>query len=131
MDSTSLSQLASQQYVLLTTFRRTGEAVDTPVWVAADGDRLLVMSASSAGKVKRLRHTSRVHLKPCSARGAVLGNAVPVMAEAEVKSDADTLVALDAALVRKYGFQYRLLRVGQKLRRKAQPSVALVITPAS
>lgn len=127
--STPLFGLASEQFVLLTTFRRTGEAVSTPVWVAPDGD-LLVTTDPASGKVKRLRHTATVRLTACSMSGAVAAGAEPVAALAAVHSDAETLAALDRALERKYGLRYRAIRAGQRLRGTAGKSVAVVVTAA-
>ena len=71
MPSTGGPDVADAKYVSLTTFRRpvyaasTGAPVSTPVWVVRDGDRLLVTTDASAGKVKRLRHTPAVTLRAC------------------------------------------------------------------
>jgi len=49
--------LAGAAYVQLTTFRRSGEPVRTPVWVAPavdDGDHLVVITVDDTGKTKRL-----------------------------------------------------------------------------
>ncbi len=48
-----LAELARSMFVLLTTYRRDGEAVPTPVWIADDGERLLVTTGAASGKVKR------------------------------------------------------------------------------
>lgn len=128
MDSTHLSDLAAQSCVLLTTFRRSGEGVGTPVWVAPDGDRLLITTDPGSGKAKRLRHTARVELVACSMSGVVRDGAVPVSAIAAVHTDPATLAVLDKVLLSKYGLQYRLIRMGKKLRRKAAASVAVVVT---
>ncbi|TYP88418.1 PPOX class F420-dependent oxidoreductase [Blastococcus xanthinilyticus] len=73
--------LPDSEYVSLTTFRRTGVPVATPVWAAADGDSLVVWTRADSGKVKRLRHTSRVTVAPCDVRGRVRGPAVEAVAE--------------------------------------------------
>jgi uncharacterized protein len=44
------------QFVSLTTFRPSGAPVATPVWVARDGDALVVTTAVDTGKLRRLRH---------------------------------------------------------------------------
>lgn len=120
--------LAHQEYVLLTTFRKTGAPVSTPVWVAPDGDELLVTTGGDSGKVKRLRHTSRITLAPCDMRGTPEPGAATVEATAQVLDDAETMARLDAALLRKYGVKYRVMRASQKLRGRKAPSVALVIS---
>ena len=57
--------IADSRYVSFTTFRRTGEAVATPVWMAPMPDgRLTFTTTGDAGKVKRLAHTARVLLRP-------------------------------------------------------------------
>jgi len=59
-----VTPLPSSTYVSLTTFRRTGVPVSTPVWAAPDGETLVVWTRTDSGKVKRLRHTSRVTVAP-------------------------------------------------------------------
>jgi uncharacterized protein len=61
--------LARHTYISLTTFRRDGRAVSTPVQCVADGDCLLVSTKSTTGKVKRLRHTPRATIVACDMRG--------------------------------------------------------------
>ena len=79
--------LGDERFVSLTTFRRTGEPVSTPVWVVRDGDELLVTTPDDSGKVKRLRHTARVELRPCSRSGSVPDDAVPVPGDARLVTD--------------------------------------------
>ena len=67
--------MGRQEFVSLTTFRRTGASVATPVWIAPDGDVLVVTTPVESGKVKRLRPDPRVELRPCSRRGAVADGA--------------------------------------------------------
>jgi hypothetical protein len=56
--------LAGEQFVSVTTFRRDGTPVPTPVWIAQDGDALVVTTPAGTGKVKRLRHDPRVEPAP-------------------------------------------------------------------
>jgi PPOX class probable F420-dependent enzyme len=79
--------------------------VATPVWAAPDDDTLVVWTRADSGKVKRLRHTSRVTVAPCDVRGRVTGPAVE--ATGELVADADRPRAL-AALREKYGLRFRL-----------------------
>ena len=60
------NKLADEKYVSLATFRRSGDKVATPVWVAPDGDDLFVFSEAKAGKVKRLRNSPRAELAACT-----------------------------------------------------------------
>ena len=67
--------LRGHQYALLTTFRKSGQPVPTPVWFAEDGGKVYVYTRSDSGKVKRIRAGGRVELAPCDARGTLLGPA--------------------------------------------------------
>jgi uncharacterized protein len=68
------AHLGGHKYCLLTTFRRDGTPVPTPVWfgVAEDG-RLYARSEAAVGKVKRIRHDPHVRVAPCTFRGKPLG----------------------------------------------------------
>jgi len=99
-----VERLARARYLSLTTFRRDGTPVATPVWVARQADELVVYTARSSGKVKRLRNNNRVLLAPCDMRGRVNGDVVE--GTARLRDDAESAISL---LRRKYGLQARLL----------------------
>ncbi|HEX9549982.1 MAG TPA: PPOX class F420-dependent oxidoreductase [Candidatus Limnocylindrales bacterium] len=69
--------LAGARFIDLVTFRRDGTPVGTPVLFVADAGRLLVRTASDAGKLKRLAHTAIVEIAPSDSRGRRLGAAAP------------------------------------------------------
>lgn len=91
--------------VALTTYRRSGVAVTTPVWIAPAGDVLVLMTGGSTGKVRRLRRDPRVQLQQCSARGRVGPGAPVVHAGAEIVADSGAQQPLLAALTREYRWQ--------------------------
>jgi len=72
--------VAGATYVQLTTFRRDGRAVPTPVHLVVDGDAAFFRTWDVAGKAKRLRHTSAVRIAPATFRGRPLGPAIPAQA---------------------------------------------------
>ncbi len=79
-----------EKYILLTTFKRDGTAVPTPVWVVPLGDGELGLWASSAsGKAERLAHTSRVTEQACDARGRVKPSTAPADATARLVTGAE------------------------------------------
>lgn len=100
-------------YVSLRTFRRSSVPVDTPVWAARAGDSFYIFSAGDAGKVKRLRHTRRVQIARCDARGGSVGEWLEGQAEI-LSRPADIAIAL-AALRDKYGWQMKIADWGSKL----------------
>src|SRR5260370_5947790 len=67
------SAIRGQKYISLTTFRKNGEKVATPVWFGEDGDKQYVMTRSDMGKTKRIRNNSQVQVAPCTIRGKVTG----------------------------------------------------------
>lgn len=117
----ALLALADEQYVLLTTTRRSGDRVPTPVWVARDGDGLVVTTGAEAGKVKRIRHTPRVTLQACDRVGRPRDGAPVIVAHATVHDDEASRAALDAALSEKYGVQYAAIRAMGRLRGRRSP----------
>jgi len=65
--------IAGQKYISLTTLRKTGVGVATPVWFGEEGGKLYVMTRSDMGKAKRIRNNPQVKVAPCSIRGKVTG----------------------------------------------------------
>ena len=88
------------RFVLLTTFRRDGTAVPTPVWTAPVDGVLGVWTSGSSGKVRRIRRNGAVTVAVCDRRGTPLGEAVP--AHAELLGAAGTR-RVRSAVRRKYG----------------------------
>jgi PPOX class probable F420-dependent enzyme len=123
----SLEQLGSEKYVLVTTFRKDGRAVPTPTWVVPDPAGLAVWTPRDAGKVKRIRNSGRVTVAPCDVRGNSSGD--PVEGRARIGDQADRL-RVGKALTRKYGLMGRLVLLGSRLRRGVHGTVAVLIEPA-
>lgn len=77
--------MANGRYLNLETYRRTGAAVRTPVWFAADPDAgepvFYVYTGATSGKVKRLRQASRARIAPSDGRGTVKGDWIDARAE--------------------------------------------------
>ena len=66
-------RLAKERYISLTTYRRDGRAVATPVWFVLDGTRTLVQTDASSGKAKRIRANGRAEVSACDMRGRTTG----------------------------------------------------------
>lgn len=110
--------LARAKYASLTTFRRTGVPVSTPVWIApaVDGSgRLAVITVDDTGKTKRLAHTDRVELRACDVRGRVSPGTPTYAGTAHVVRDADGIAAVRAAVVAKYGIPARFSDLVEKV----------------
>jgi uncharacterized protein len=118
----TFADVAKANYVLLTTFTKDGRPKPTPVWAAADGDRLLVISEAKAWKVKRIRNTSRVTLAACDIRGRPKSEAIEATA---VILDKSQTGAVYDAIGREYGLIGWVFNLFSKLRGGMQNNVGL------
>ena len=121
----TFDDIAKGKYVLLTTFKKDGTGVPTPLLGALDGDRLLMWTVTDSWKVKRIRRNPRVTIAPCDMRGNPQGEAVD--ARAEILDGHGTEKAR-AAVASKYGILGWLTVKGSVLRRGKDGSVGLAIT---
>ncbi|NNJ10103.1 PPOX class F420-dependent oxidoreductase [Chloroflexales bacterium ZM16-3] len=102
-DAAPFAALAGAEFMVLTTYKRSGDAMPTTVWFAQVDDRLYVTTQSHAGKAKRIRATPAVTVAPSDRVGAVSGPAAPGQARILGPEEAD---AAEASLRAKYGEQY-------------------------
>lgn len=114
----------------LATFRKSGARVATPVWVAKDGDALVVITPAESGKVKRLRNSGRVELSTSSRMGKVDDGAAVLKGEAVLLPDAET--ARVAKIFRqKYGIEFTIfMAIERVLARRQKKRVIVSILPA-
>lgn len=118
---------AHARYIALTTYRRDGTPVTTPVWPLGLEGRMFVGTTADTGKVKRLRRDARVRFAVCDARGRrILGP----WYEGEARTVDDPTLAgrFQRALARKYGWQYRLIMLVYRLRGAYRDRTILEIT---
>ena len=127
--------LGEEKYLLLTTFKRDGTAVATPVWVVAlDDGAVGFWTSSGSGKAKRLTHTGRVTVQPCDVRGKVVPGSAPRDAMAEVVTG-ERYDQIRDRITAKYGFMTKVTKVlgsiGGILKRNRIPygDVGVVLTP--
>lgn len=118
--------LEDERYVRLSTFRKSGEAVPTPVWFARLDDSLYVVTGRDTGKAKRIRNNPDVVLAPSDFRGRPKG---PDMRAVARLTDEQKGGAADQALRRKYGWQYRVFEFVENLRGAREDLVFLELHP--
>ncbi|WP_129675578.1 PPOX class F420-dependent oxidoreductase [Candidatus Chloroploca sp. Khr17] len=123
--STAFASLQGHKYLNLTTYRKNGEGVPTPVWFALQGERMYIVTQDNSGKVKRIRNNGKVTMAPSDARGKVLGEEVSGMARVLSFEEG---VAGDQVLQHKYGLMYRAFGFFWSLRRITP--VILEVIPA-
>ncbi|MEV0224519.1 PPOX class F420-dependent oxidoreductase [Streptomyces sp. NPDC050704] len=128
MDKTAFERLGAAKYLLVTSYRKNGTGVATPVWVVRDGETLGVWSAEDSWKVKRIRNRGDVLVGPCDARGNPTGEQIPATAEI---CDQDATERYRKLIARKYGVIGRLTMLGSRLRRGKSETVGIRVSPAS
>lgn len=98
-----MDPLATEKYISLATFRKTGKAVETTIWFAHADGSYFAFSLNNAGKVKRLRNSPRSRIAACDMRGRVHGEWID--AETRLIQDAEAIRKAHKVLRKKYGFQ--------------------------
>lgn len=125
----ALASFTRQKTVLLTTFRRDGMPVATPVSIAVVGDRAYVRSFERAWKTRRIRNNPMVTVAPATARGKPTGAAMSATARRLAGVEHDIAAR---ALARKYPMLHGgLVPFAHRLgRRKTGSTVHFELTPA-
>lgn len=113
---TGLEELERSWAVLLTTYKRDGSAVATPVNLAVEGDHAYFRSYDKAWKTKRIRNNPTVELMPSTARGKVKGD-VSLRATVRLLSGEEDRHARQVIGRRHPLFQRFLIPMGHRLAR--------------
>ena len=128
MTTPTFAELAKSQYILLTTFTKDGKPKPVPIWAAADGDRLLVITEGDSWKVKRIRNTPRVTLATCTMRGRPTSESVEGTAAILDKSQTG---AVYDAIGSRYGLVGKVFNFFSKRRGGMENNVGLELRVAS
>ncbi|MEU5918509.1 PPOX class F420-dependent oxidoreductase [Streptomyces sp. NPDC047141] len=121
-------EVRRSRYISLTTFRKNGTGVPTPVWHAVEGDQLFVLSRDDAWKIKRLRNDPRVEVAVCDLRGNVAEGAERYAGTGRLV-EGEELSRIRRMLYRKYTWQYWLTDVPAMIfRRGKRPHAGIVVT---
>ena len=112
------------RYLSVTSFKRDGTGVATPVWFVSDGSRLFALTDLHSAKVRRIRRDPHVLVASCRPDGKL--RTQPLPARAEVLTAIADLERVQKLLIERYKLSYRvvmaLYRLGRRLR--GRPSVA-------
>lgn len=120
--------LAKETFVVLTSFRRDGTPVSTPVNIAVAGDRAYIQTGRDTAKVKQILRDSRVTVAPSTARGRATGPAIEATARLLEGDEAPRAVAL---INRKHPIIHKVLvRLGHRVT-KTQPALLELSAPAA
>jgi uncharacterized protein len=111
-----LGALFSGRYLSVTSFKRDGTGVATPMWFVSDGTRLFALTDLHSAKIRRIRRNPRVVVASCRADGRLRGEPVPACAEV-LTATAD-LERVRKLLIERYKIAYRLVMLGYRLGRR-------------
>src|ERR1051325_8658293 len=113
-----LAALFPGRYLSVTSFKRDGTGVATPVWFVSDGSRLFALTDLHSAKVRRIRRDPRVLVAPCRPDGKLHGE--PIEARAEVLTATAELDRVQKLLIERYRISYRVVMLiyalGRRLR---------------
>lgn len=117
----SLLDLGKAQYISLETFRKNGQGVKTPVWVAGEDEKLFVWTQGNSWKVKRIRNNSEVRMATGDARGHTSGDWLT--GKARVLETSEEKSVMQRRLAKKYGVIFRLFQLMGRLRGRSDQVV--------
>ena len=121
----ALNRIGRGSHVSLTTFRRNGQAVPTPVGGLVQDGTLYVLTPPDTGKVKRIRNNPQVTIAPCNMKGTVPADAPEVRATARLLDPAET--ARVEEMMRRRFFMYRVVHLLDRALRRERPLVAIAV----
>jgi PPOX class probable F420-dependent enzyme len=124
---TVVDEIGRSKYVNLTTYRKDGTGVATPVWHVANGGELLIVSEADAWKVKRIRNNSHVAVTVCDFRGKVAPDAPSAEGTARLLDHAET-EAGRTLLGRKYAMSRIGNRFAKILHLRRPPMIGIAVT---
>lgn len=102
---------ANEKCIALTTYRKSGEAVTTPVWnVAVSDGRIGFWTAMGSGKTKRLKNNPKVTVQPCSFSGKLKPGTEPISGVAEMVQSGPLFDEVQKKVRKKYGLMTHLTR---------------------
>lgn len=122
---TGFGPAAAAKYVMLTTYRKDGTPVGTPLWAAMDGDQMVLWTVTDSWKVKRLRRNPAVTVQPCTLRGETSGEIVKATAKVVEGEAAERIRGL---IRRKYGLTGWITVGASVLRRGKSGTCGLIVT---
>jgi uncharacterized protein len=120
------------RYLSVTSFKRDGTAIATPLWFVSDGSRLFALTDLHSAKVRRMRRNPRVLVASCRVDGKLRSEPIP--ARVQVLTATPALERVQQLLIERYKLSYRLVmliyRLGRRLRgqRSVADGAALAIT---
>jgi hypothetical protein len=114
----STDDIDRARYISLTTFKRNGDAVSTPVWITGTGGRYAFTTGDKAWKTKRLLRDPSVEIRVCDMRGRLKPDTTVHLGSGEVLTSSADIAATERSLSTKYGWQFKATKVVDGIKRR-------------
>lgn len=111
----AIDELDDARYILLTTFKRDGTPVSSPVWITGSAGTYMLTTGDRAWKTRRLLNNPAIRVQACGMRGGVKPGTTLYRGRGEVLTTADAVRTAETALLAKYGWQFRATKVVDRL----------------
>lgn len=115
--------LDSARYVALTTFKKDGTPVATPVWITGSNGTYAFTTGDNAWKSKRLNNNPKVTVQVSDFRGRVKPNTRVYTGTGRVDPSAEGIAAVEKELTKKYSWQFKLTQLTDVIKDKIGKAV--------
>ncbi len=100
-------KIKSEKYISLETYKKSKQAVRTPVWFVIKDGLIIIVTRDQTGKIKRLRNNKKVKIAACSIKGKTSMPMVSCTAKILTQEETEEAVKLRD---KKYGFFSRVAK---------------------
>lgn len=111
MRSDKLAILSDHKYINLETYKKSGQAVRTPVWFVVSDEQIFVLTSQNTGKIKRIRNNPAIKIMPCGIRGGSKGEWIEGLARIATEPEMQNTKMLR---YKKYGLMAKIIGLFKK-----------------
>jgi PPOX class probable F420-dependent enzyme len=111
-----MGDLDAARYISLTTFKKDGSPVATPVWITGADGTYAFSTGGTSWKARRLADNPAVRVQVCDMRGRVAAGAATYDGSGAVATAPEDVAAVQRALSAKYGWQFRAIGLVDRLK---------------
>lgn len=122
LSSDKIAALEKQKYINLETYKKSGQAVKTPVWFMVSDGLIFVYTTMNTGKAKRIKNNKSVKIMPCGMRGEPKGDWIDGMARFATEEETQNAIKLRH---KKYGLKAKI--VGMFVKKENPVVIAIQI----
>ena len=112
--------------ISLTTYKKNGEGVSTPIWFARDNNDIYIMTNEKTWKAKRIRNNPKVAFVSCNYMGKVKRKFSDLRIHGDVEFlEGEEGFKAEQNIAKKYWFLYRFFRNDDDIFLRITPTAIL------